>query len=112
MECFLSLVSSHRDNQKCSLINAAAWEDHQNNVTNTGTLQIGDTVNLTTGTTGIQFADANGATLTFNGSSTINGDMGSLSGTDTFEVINGGAAGEIVTFNNNVYFIDSLNLSF
>lgn len=85
--------------------------DFGTNVTNTGTLQIGDNVNLTTGTAGIQFSDANGATLTFNGSSIVNGNVGSLSGTDTFKVINGGVATETVTFNNNVYFMDSLNLS-
>lgn len=85
--------------------------DFGTNVTNTGTLQIGDNVNLTTGISGINFVDANGATLTFNGSSIISGNVGSLSGTDTFKVINGGVATETVTFNNNVYFMDSLNLS-
>lgn len=85
--------------------------DFGTNVTNTGTLQIGDNVNLTTGIAGINFVDANGATLTFNGFSIINGNVGSLSGTDTFKVINGGVATETITFNNNVYFMDSLNVS-
>lgn len=85
--------------------------DFGTNVTNTGTLQIGDNVNLTIGNTGVQFVDANGATLTFNGSSIVNGNVGSLSGTDTFKVINAGAVTKTVTFNDNVYFMDSLNLS-
>lgn len=85
--------------------------DFGTNVTNTGTLQIGDNVNLTTGIVGINFVDANGATLTFNGSSIINGNVGSLSGTDTFKTINAGTDSETVRFNDNIYFMDSLNLS-
>ena len=85
--------------------------DFGTNVTNTGTLQIGDNVNLTTGSEGINFVDANGATLTFNGSSIINGNVGSLSGTDTFKTINAGTDIETVRFNDNIYFMDSLNLS-
>lgn len=85
--------------------------DFGTNVTNTGTLQIGDNVNLTTGSEGINFVDANGATLTFNGSSIVNGNVGSLSGTDTFKIINAGLDSETVRFNNNIYFMDSLNLS-
>ena len=85
--------------------------DFGTNVTNTGTLQIGDNVNLTTGISGINFVDANGATLTFNGSSIINGNVGSLSGTDTFITINAGRDSETVRFNDNIYFMDSLNLS-
>lgn len=85
--------------------------DFGTNVTNTGTLQIGDNVNLTTGISGINFVDANRATLTFNGSSIINGNVGSLSGTDTFKTINAGTDIETVRFNDNIYFMDSLNLS-
>lgn len=85
--------------------------DFGTNVTNTGTLQIGDNVNLTTGISGINFVDANGATLTFNGSSIINGNVGSLSGTDTFKTINAGTDSETVRFNDNIYFMDSLNVS-
>lgn len=85
--------------------------DFGTNVTNTGTLQIGDNVNLATGSEGINFVDANGATLTFNGSSIVNGNVGSLSGTDTFKIINAGLNSETVRFNNNIYFMDSLNLS-
>lgn len=85
--------------------------DFGTNVTNTGTLQIGDNVNLTTGISGINFVDANGATLTFNGSSIISGNVGSLSGTDTFKTINAGTDSETVRFNDNIYFMDSLNLS-
>lgn len=85
--------------------------DFGTNGTSTGTLRIGDNVNITTGINGIQFADANGATLTFNGTSSVHGDVGSLNGTDTFKVINGGVNTETVTFNSNVYFMDSLNLS-
>lgn len=85
--------------------------DFGTNVTNTGTLQIGDNVNLTTGILGINFVDANGATLTFNGSSIINGNVGSLSGTDTFKTINAGTDSETVRFNDNIYFMDSLNVS-
>lgn len=85
--------------------------DFGTNVTNTGTLQIGNNVNLTTGISGINFVDANGATLTFNGSSIINGNVGSLSGTDTFKTINAGTNIETVRFNDNIYFMDSLNLS-
>ncbi len=69
-----------------------------------GTLQIGDNVNLTTGTSGIQFANANDAVLEFAGNSTITGVLGgNTSGKSTFERIYAGADGKIVTFKNDVY---------
>ena len=78
----------------------------------TGTLEIGDGVNLTTGTSGIEFANANNATLTFNGTSNVLGNIGSENGAnDTFKTINAGATGEIVKFEDNVFVMDSLNLT-
>jgi len=73
-----------------------------------GTLEIGDSVNLTTGTSGIQFANANSATLTFNGSSTVTGVLGgNTAGNSTLERIYAGANSSIVTFKNDVYVEES-----
>lgn len=74
----------------------------------TGQLQIGDNVNLTTGAAGIQFANANDATLTFNGSSTVTGVLGAAAtgntlASSTLGSIFAGAAGETVTFRNDVH---------
>lgn len=70
----------------------------------TGTLQIGDGVNLTTGTNGIQFANANGATMTFNGNSTVTGVLGGdTAGRSTFKEIFAGANGKTVNFLSDVY---------
>lgn len=70
---------------------------------NASTLRIGNTVNLTTGAAGIQFANANGSTLTFDGSSTVAGVVGgNTAGNSTFNAINAGAAGKLVTFSNDV----------
>lgn len=74
----------------------------------TGELQIGNDVNLTTGAAGIQFANANDATLTFNGSSTVTGVLGAAAtgntlASSTLGSIFAGAAGEIVTFRNDVH---------
>ena len=65
-----------------------------------GELQIGDGVNLTTGITGIQFANENDATMLFNGTSTVTGMLGNS--TNKFAEI---VAGEdsVVTFKDNVY---------
>ena len=74
----------------------------------TGTLEIGDNVDLTTGISGIQFENANTSTLTFNGSSTIYGVLGGdTSGNSTFESIYAGVTGETVTFKNDVYVKES-----
>ncbi len=74
----------------------------------TGTLEIGDNVNLTTGTSGIQFANANNAILRFNGSSTVYGVLGgNTAGNSTFESIYAGVTGETVTFKNDVYVKES-----
>lgn len=68
-----------------------------------GTLRIGDAVKLTTGAAGIQFANANNATLTFDGSSTVTGVVGgNTAGNSTFNTINAGAAGKLVTFSNDM----------
>gem|GEM_PF-5180363 len=73
-----------------------------------GTLEIGDSVNLTTGTSGIQFVNANSATLTFNGSSTVTGVLGgNTAGNSTLERIYAGANSSIVTFKNDVYVEES-----
>ncbi len=73
-----------------------------------GTLEIGDDVNLTTGTSGIQFANANNAILTFNGTSTIYGVLGgNTAGNSTFESIYAGVTAETVTFKNDVYVKES-----
>lgn len=70
----------------------------------TGILRVGDGVKLTTGSTGIQFADANTATLTFDGSSTVTGVLGgNTEGRSTLATINAGATGKTVTFANDVY---------
>lgn len=72
-----------------------------------GTLSIGDGVKLTTGATGIQFANANAATLTFAGSSTVTGVVGgNTAGNSTFQTINAGATASTVTFLNDVYVSD------
>ena len=77
-----------------------------------GTLEFGDDVNLTTGITGTQFINANNATLSFNGTSTVIGNLGSENGTnDTFKTINAGTLNETVKFEDNIYVMDSLNLS-
>ncbi|RWS50424.1 hypothetical protein CKA56_02525 [Arcobacter venerupis] len=74
----------------------------------TGTLEIGDDVNLTTGTSGIQFANANDAILKFTGNSTITGVLGgNTTGNSTFERIYAGADGSTVTFKNDVYVEES-----
>lgn len=80
--------------------------------TGTGTLQIGDDVNLTVGASGIQFANANAATLVFNGSSVVNGVLGgdlnaTTRTTNTFSKIYAGANGETVTFKNDVYVMEN-----
>lgn len=68
-----------------------------------GTLRIGNNVNLTTGTAGIQFANANTATLTFDGSSTVTGVVGgNTGGNSTFNTINAGVVTKTVTFANDV----------
>ncbi len=72
---------------------------------NSSTLQIGSGVNLTTGTGGIQFANANNATLTFAGNSTVTGVLGSNDST-VFKTINAGVTGMTVTFLNDVYVSD------
>ncbi|MGE3591946.1 MAG: autotransporter domain-containing protein, partial [Arcobacter sp.] len=73
-----------------------------------GKLEIGDNVNLTTGTSGIQFANANNAILTFNGTSTIYGVLGgNTAGNSTFESIYAGVTAETVTFKNDVYVKES-----
>ena len=86
--------------------------DFGTNATSTGTLQIGDNVNLTTGATGIQFRDANGATLRFLGTSTITGNLGAAAtgatlANSTPGSIYAGAAGETVTFNGDVHVAGS-----
>lgn len=83
--------------------------DFGTNLTNTGALQIGDGVNLTTGAGGINFRDANGATLTFLGTSTVTGEVGALAtladtlANSTLKSIYAGAAGKTVTFNGDVH---------
>jgi hypothetical protein len=69
-----------------------------------GELQIGDNVNLTTGTSGIQMTNAGDATLTFNGTSTVTGVVGGDTvGRSTLRTINAGVTGEAVTFKHDVY---------
>jgi outer membrane autotransporter protein len=81
-------------------------------VTDTGTLTLGDNVNLVTenatnpaANTQTSFQDANGATLRFAGTSTVTGDLGSAANTNNqnFKTVYAGAAGETVTFNGKVY---------
>ena len=72
--------------------------------TKSGTLEIGDNVNLTTGTSGIQFTNANDAVLKFAGNSIITGILGgNTAGNSTFERIYAGADGKTVTFKNDVH---------
>ncbi|MDY3200229.1 MAG: hypothetical protein RBQ84_04675, partial [Arcobacter sp.] len=80
---------------------------------NAGTLEIADNVNLTTGSSGIEFTNANDATLTFNGTSTVYGVLGgNTTGNSTFERIYAGANNEIVTFKNDVYVEESNDTTF
>lgn len=73
-----------------------------------GMLHIGDNVNLTTGSSGIQFANANAATMTFNGSSTVTGVVGgNTAGNSTFKAIYAGANGATVTFKDNVHVMEN-----
>lgn len=81
--------------------------DFGTNVTNTGALQIGDNVDLTTGVNGIQFADANGATMAFNGDSTVTGVVGGNTlGRSTFAEIYAGVNGKTVTFTDDVHVME------
>ena len=73
----------------------------------TGTLRVGDGVNLTTGNgsaAGTQFLNANTATLTFDGSSTVTGVLGGgTTGRSTFQTINAGANSSTVNFLGDVH---------
>lgn len=73
----------------------------------TGTLRVGDGVNLTTGNgsaAGTQFLNANTATLTFDGSSTVTGTLGGgTTGRSTFQTINAGANSSTVNFLGDVH---------
>ncbi|MCB9096680.1 MAG: autotransporter domain-containing protein [Arcobacter sp.] len=92
--------------------NAEGFKGTVNFNSKSGTLEIGDDVNITTGATEIQFTNAKNATLAFNGTSIIKGSLGSENGTnDTFKTINAGALNETVKFEDNIYVMDSLNLS-
>lgn len=74
-----------------------------------GTLRIGNGVNLTTGNTGIEVANAHNATLTFAGSSTVTGVVGGdTAGRSTFRTINAGAEGSTVTFTDDVYVSEAV----
>jgi uncharacterized protein with beta-barrel porin domain len=86
--------------------------DFGTNATITGTLTLGDNVNLVTqnaanpaANTQTSFQDANSATLRFAGTSAVTGDLGSASNTNNqnFKTVYAGAAGETVTFNGKVY---------
>lgn len=69
-------------------------------------LHIGNGVNLTTGTEGIMFANANNSTMTFDGNSTVNGDIGgNTAGRSTFKEISVGTttSASIVTFNGDIH---------
>ena len=70
----------------------------------TGTLQVGDSVNLTTGTSGAQMANAGNSVMTFAGSSTVTGVLGgNTAGRSTLKSINAGVTGKTVTFKDDVY---------
>lgn len=83
--------------------------DFGTNINSTGQLQIGDGVNLTTGSGGIQFADANAASLRFNGNSTVAGVLGGDTSTNsTFaQIYAGRTSGATVTFQNHVYVMEN-----
>jgi outer membrane autotransporter protein len=73
-----------------------------------GTLEIGNNVNLTVDTTGIQFDNANDAILNFAGNSIVTGVLGgNTAGNSTFERIYAGANNSTVTFKNDVYVEES-----
>jgi len=81
--------------------------DFGTNVISTGELQIGDGVNLTTGSNGIQFVDANGATMVFNGDSTVTGVVGgNTAGRSTLAEIYAGITGKTVTFTDDVHVME------
>ncbi|MEZ4694460.1 MAG: hypothetical protein R2837_10860, partial [Aliarcobacter sp.] len=70
----------------------------------TGILEIGDGVNLTVDSSGIQFTNANDATLRFVGDTTVTGILGgNTSGNSTFEEIHAGLNGKTATFKDDVY---------
>lgn len=74
----------------------------------TGQLQIGNGVNLTTGDSGIRFANANTATLRFNGNSVVTGVLGApvtnnVLDNGTLGSIFAGLNSSVVTFKHNVH---------
>lgn len=73
-----------------------------------GTLQLGDGVDLITQHAGnaaaaTAFVNANNASLRFLGNSVVTGDLGSAASGENFLEIYAGANGKTVTFNGNVY---------
>ncbi len=74
----------------------------------TGTLAIGDNVNLSVDSSGIQFANANDAVLEFVGNTIVTGVLGgNTAGNSTFERIYAGADSSTVTFKNDVHVEES-----
>lgn len=86
--------------------------DFGTNTTSTGTLTLGNNVDLVTAHaisslagSSTAFRDANGASLRFAGNSVVTGDLGSSVNTnnENFKDIYAGANSSTVTFQNNVY---------
>ena len=73
----------------------------------TSFLDIGNDVNLTTGANGIQFANANSASMFFDGNSTVTGVVGgNTAGNSTLQAIYAGEDGSTVTFKNDVHVME------
>lgn len=69
--------------------------------TNAITLSIDDNVNTATIT--VAAAEDNTHTLTFDGTSTVTGNLGTTGGGNDFAVVNAGATGETVTVSGNIF---------
>ncbi len=77
----------------------------------TGVLAIGDGVNLTTGQGALAMANANNATLTFNGNSVVTGVVGGdTANRSTLNTIRAGATGKTVAFADDVHLINAMNV--
>ena len=106
-------VYNYNNSDAEGMVGTVDFGSYENNTT-TKTLEIGNNVNLTTGTDGIQFANANQATLVFNGNSTVTGVLGggalganTTDGYSTFKAIYAGnAVNDTVTFRDDVYVME------
>ena len=79
---------------------------------NAASLEIGDNVNITSSNNTTKFANANNATLKFNGNSEFTGVLGgNTPDKSTFKEIQAGKNNGEVTFKNDVYALEKLLIS-